>query len=205
MRITIRETAQTTPGFTAEIAFGDSPPHAVSVQDPFTPEEEARLGWYFEEWLTFPFTGTVKAEEAAASVTAYGEDLFQQLFVANPHVLAEYKIALNAAGGYGALSFGVTGSPAFHALHWEALKDPNHGRPFAVECPFLRLNATPPNVHASVKPAPTLNVLLVTARPGGKQDVAYRTISRPLVEALATSQIRAQIDIVRPGTYRALV
>jgi hypothetical protein len=205
MRILIRETGQSADGFTAEISFGDSPPYAARVQDPFTPEQEERLGWYFEEWLRFPFVKTVEAEQAAASVTAYGEALFDQLFKTDPHVLAAYKLALVEAGGYGALSLALIGSPAFHALHWEALKDPHHGRPLAVECPCLRLNARPPNLHASVRPAPTLNVLLVSARPGGRRDVGYRTISRPLVEALETSRIRAQIDIVRPGTYRALV
>ena len=35
--------------------------------------------------------------------------------------------------------------------------------------------------------------------------MGYRTISRPLVETLRNSKLRTQIDIVRPGTYAALV
>jgi tetratricopeptide (TPR) repeat protein len=34
--------------------------------------------------------------------------------------------------------------------------------------------------------------------------VGYRTITRPLVETLHNAKVRAQIDIVRPGSYRAL-
>jgi hypothetical protein len=48
-------------------------------------------------------------------------------------------------------------------------------------------------------------VLLVVARPHGKHDVGYRTISQPLVEAVQNANLPVKIDILRPGTYRALV
>ncbi|MCA9982071.1 MAG: CHAT domain-containing protein, partial [Anaerolineales bacterium] len=198
------EKEPTADGWLATISFNNGPEYEAAVQDPFTPAEEERLGWYYEQWLSFPFTGTVKARKAAESTTAYGHALFEQLFRQNPDIVAEYKMAVRDYG-YGKLAFDIRGSLGFHALHWEALKDPQHGRPFAVECPFVRQNSTPPNLHAPWRPAPTLNVLLVTARPSGRQDVAYRTISRPLVEGLQNSRLRAQIDIVRPGTYKALL
>ncbi|MCP4423653.1 MAG: CHAT domain-containing protein, partial [Chloroflexi bacterium] len=191
--------------FTASVQFNNGPRHNIAVQDPFSPEEEAKLGWYFEEWLAFPFTGTVKAEKAAASVAAYGEDLFRQALKENVDIYVEYKSAVRDEG-VSKLEFEVRGTtPAFHALHWEALKDPAMNRPFAVESSFLRPNDNPPPTQIRPQAAPTLNILLVTARPGGRRDVAYRTISRPLVAALQTSRIRAQIDLARPGTYEALV
>ena len=60
-------------------------------------------------------------------------------------------------------------------------------------------------VKAKVSPSPTINVLLVTARPMGRSDVGYRTISRPLVETLRQADLRVKIDILRPATYQALV
>lgn len=211
MRILIRESAQREDGtFAAEISFArpgedSGPPYPIDVSDPFDPGEEARLAWYFEEWLSFPFTDRVLAREAGASVEEYGHRLFRQIFEGFPDVLAEYKFAVREAGGFGQLHFQIAGSPAFHALHWEALKDPMHPRPFAVEAPLVRKNLHPPNFQASLRASPTLNVLLVTARPGGRGDVSYRTISRPLVTALAESRLHAQIDLVRPGTWEALV
>jgi hypothetical protein len=190
--------------FAATVQFNDGPRYPAAVTDPFSPEEEERLRWYFEEWLTFPFTGQVKAAEAAASAVAYGERLFDQLFRANADILAEYKMAWRD-GGFAGLEFEIRGTPAFHALHWEALKDPQHGRPFAVECPFWRQNDNPPPQQLQPQPAATLNVLLVTARPGGRHDVGYRTIARPLVAARQNGKLRAQIDLVRPGSYAALV
>jgi tetratricopeptide (TPR) repeat protein len=190
--------------FAATVQFNDGPRYPAAVADPFSPAEEKRLRWYFEEWLIFPFTDQVKAAKAAASAVAYGERLFDQLFRANADILAEYKMAWRD-GGFAGLEFEIRGTPAFHALHWEALKDPQHGRPFAVECPFWRQNDNPPPQQLQLQPAATLNVLLVTARPGGRHDVGYRTIARPLVAARQNGKLRAQIDLVRPGSYAALV
>ncbi|MBK7180859.1 MAG: CHAT domain-containing protein [Chloroflexi bacterium] len=205
-KITITQTnpSDTSP-FAAAVQFNSGPRYPITVSDPFSAEEEERLQWYYEGWLSFPFTGQVKAAKAAASVADYGRSLFAQVFRHNPDVLAEYKAALRYEGGFASLEFEIRGTPAFHALHWEALQDPQNGRPFAAECAFYRQNDNPPAFHIRPQPSPTLNVLLVTARPGGRQDVGYRTISRPLVDALQNSKLRTQIDIVRPGSYAALV
>jgi len=205
-KITISQTDESTVSpFNAAVQFDNGPRYPITVSDPFSEEEEDRLQWYFEGWLGFPFTGQVKAGQAAASVADYGRRLFAQVFRDNPDVLAEYKMAMRYEKGFAGLEFEIRGTPAFHALHWEALWDPANGRPFAAECAFYRQNDNPPAFHIRQQPSPTLNVLLVTARPRGRQDVGYRTISRPLVDALHNSALRTQIDIVRPGSYAALV
>src|SRR5262249_57663694 len=51
---------------------------------------------------------------------------------------------------------------------------------------------------------PTLNILVVTARPGGPHDIGYRTISRPLLDALRNADQPVTADLVRPGTWDAL-
>ena len=45
---------------------------------------------------------------------------------------------------------------------------------------------------------------MVTARPGGAGDVGYRTITRPLIEVLRRATLRVDVDLVRPGTWKAL-
>ena len=191
--------AQTT--FNATVSFDHGPQYPITIQDPFDSEQEKLLQWYFEEHLAYPFTDQVKAGQVAKSIPAYGEALFAQVFP--PSLLKAYGRAIGK--GPAALSFEISGSPEFHALHWEALKDPELPRPFALEAPMLRKNLNPPTLEAELQPSPTLNILVVTARPGGKHDVAYRTISRPLVECLAQSKVPVRIDILRPGSYRALV
>ena len=201
--ITIRETAQTDAGWQVDVRFDHGPAYKATVSDPFSEKEEKRLEWYFEQWLKFPFTNQVKAQKAAASVERYGERLFGQVLRTDFDVYAQYKAALGAKG-IGGLSFEISGQLEFHALHWEALKDPALPRPFAVEGTVVRKNEKPAAVDAQARSSPTLNILLVTARPKGRQDVAYRTISRPLIEMLDNANLYVQVDLVRPGSYEAL-
>ncbi len=198
--IIIRETGKDEQSFVATVQFDThGAPYAITVTNPFSEKQEKELEWYFEQWLKFPFTDKVKAEKAAASVRAYGETLFARVFAAAPDVIREYDRFLDQD-----FHLEVIGSPDFHALHWEALHDPDQERPMSVDRPVVRRNSQPIIYRAEVQSVPQLRVLLVTARPGGAKDISCRTISRPLVEALDTSKIPARIDMVRPGTFEAL-
>jgi hypothetical protein len=203
--IRIREHAATAEGFEATVSFDDGTEYPITIRDPFSEKDEERLEWYFEEWLCFPFTRQVEAQQAAASVVAYGESLFKQVF-ADPDAYARYKEALQA--GLSRLQLEILASPKspqFHALHWEALKDPRLPQPLSVQATMVRKNLVPQVVRATVRPSPTINVLVVTARPLGQRDVAYRTISRPLVEGLRQADVPVQVELLRPGSYQALV
>lgn len=199
--ITIRERSAEGEGFHASLAFDNGPEFSAFVRDPFSPEEESRLEWYFEEHLRFPFADRVRAREAAESVQEYGEILFEQVF-ADRDAYAEYRDAVSQ--GIESVRVEVAGSPEFQRLHWEALKDPRLPRPLTLDAPMSRKNLRPTPVSAQSRPSPTLNVLVVTARPGGGRDVGYRTISRPLVEALRRAGLPVHVEILRPGTYQAL-
>ncbi len=201
VQIIIREVGKNKDGFAATVQFGnEGEAYEISITNPFSKEDDKRLEWYFEEWLNFPFTDKHRAKEAAESIRLYGEALFKQVFAANRDVIIEYERFRQKE-----FQLVIVGTPEFHALHWEALHDPNQQRPLSVEKNVVRKNKTPVTYRADVKPAPLLRVLLVTARPHDKEDVGYRTISRPLVEALEIAKVPAQIDMVRPGTFEALV
>jgi len=200
-QIIIREKRKNKEDFAATAQFGaQGAPHDITIKNPFSEQQEKNLEWYFEKWLNFPFTDKVPAEKAESSIRAYGEDLFEQVFNHSRHAAVEYDRLQGED-----VELVIIGSPEFHALHWEALKDPHQARPLSVEKPIIRKNSKPVIHRARMKPAPKLRVLLVTARPGGERDVGYRTISRPLVEALEKGKVAARIDIVRPGTFEALV
>lgn len=87
-----------------------------------------------------------KARDAAASIKTYGEGLFRQVFAA-PQAYAAYKQKLQA--GIGSLRFEIQGSPEFNRLHWEALKDPDLPRAFALEAVMLRRSMVPPSLPAT--------------------------------------------------------
>jgi hypothetical protein len=200
--IRIQERAGGTHEFQAAISFNTGPEYALTINNPFTKEEDDQLAWYFEGYLRFPFTDRVKAREAAGSIARYGESLFKRVFEENHNVYARYKAAVQA--GLSTVQFEIAGSPLFHTLHWEALKDPEIRLPLALQATMVRKNLNPSTIEASVRPSPTIKLLIVTARPSGRSDVGYRTISRPLVEALRQANLPVQIDILRPGTYKAL-
>ncbi|MCP4113017.1 MAG: CHAT domain-containing protein [Desulfobacteraceae bacterium] len=200
--ITIRETADFDASPNATVSFDRHGDFPVTVTNPFSQEDEKLLEWYFEEHLRFPFTNQVQAAKAAGSIRTYGESLFEQLFRKNIDVYAQYKQAVQ--GGVDRLSFEIIGSPEFHGLHWEALKDPDLPRAFVLDAPMVRGSSQAHTFRANVRTSPSVNLLIVTARPGGKSDVAYRTVSRPLVERLRKADLPVHIDILRPGIYRAL-
>jgi tetratricopeptide (TPR) repeat protein len=200
--ITIREYEQATDSPNAILGIEGVGEYPITIQDPFSEKEEKLLEWYFEEHLRFPFIRQVDAQDAAESIADYGHALFDQVFQ-DRGAYANYKQA--ARDGIDKLCFEIAGSPEFHRLHWEALKDHALPKAFSLEAPMLRKNLIPQPVLANARPSPTINLLIVTARPGGARDVGYRTISRPLVEGLRQAQTRVQIEILRPGTYKALV
>ncbi|MCP4113094.1 MAG: Tfp pilus assembly protein PilF, partial [Desulfobacteraceae bacterium] len=199
--VRIRQTGYEENRFEAAVSINDEGEYPVTITDPFSPQEEKELEWYFEEYLKFPFVDKVRFEHAAKSVTLYGESLFGQVF-SDPDLYAEYKKHISAS--MDDLRFEIIGSPEFHALHWESMKDPKLPRAWSLQGQMVRKNRKPQNIKAEVKPSPTINLLIVTARPHGKYDVGYRTVSRPLVEALRQSKVPVNIRILRPGTYEEL-
>ena len=66
--ITITETGSFTGQPNATLSFDHGAPQPITITDPFSDTEEARLRWYFEEHLCFPFTDGVRAILAEASV-----------------------------------------------------------------------------------------------------------------------------------------
>jgi hypothetical protein len=201
---TIRIEEKTSPGedgTNTTLIFNNDHKYNITISDPFKKEEEQELEWYFEEHLQFPFLNQVRAQNAAASIITYGEALFEQIF-ANRRIYANYEKIRQS--GLSNLLIEIVGSPKFHALHWEALRDPESQQFLALQATILRKNIQPQTQTISLRSSPTINLLIVTARPSGIRDVGYRTISRPLVEALRNANLRVQVEILRPGTYRAL-
>ena len=183
--------------FVARVGFGDGAEYEVAVSVPGDAASEQLLGWYFEEHLRFPFLDRDKERQAVAALRDYGEALFgQMLGGAAAH---DYRRLRERA--FDGCRVEVTGSAGFHQLHWEALRDPELDGPLCVRVPVTRRVALVPSRFELPAGQPTLNILLVTARPFGRKDVGYRTISRPLLDALRQASVPVTVDLVRPGTW----
>ncbi|OQX04156.1 MAG: hypothetical protein BWK80_54150, partial [Desulfobacteraceae bacterium IS3] len=197
----VGETSENSQAFQAFILFDDTAEFPITVSAPFDRAGEAELEWYFEHFLKFPFTENVRFAQAAQSVIEYGESLFQQVF-GNDGIAETYRKYLKENPDR--WRFEIAGSPEFHSLHWESLKDPNLPRAWALDAPMVRINLKPYHIEIKAKDSPTVNLLIVTARPRGKNDIAFRTISKPLVEVFEQTELPVKIHILRPGTYQAL-
>ncbi len=156
--------------------------YPITITDPFTRPEEKQLEWYFENWIEYPFSNETTASQVAQNVNNYGEKLFKQVFQANFQAYSEYdKLRRNLSQVQIEIE---SNTPEFQALHWEAMRDPGLPRPLAVDCVMLRKNLRPSSVLTYVEESPVIKLLVVTARPDEEHDVAYRTISRPLIELI---------------------
>jgi len=186
--------------FRVRVSFGEAAEYDVTVADPADQEGEARLAWYFEEHLQYPFLDKDLERDASRRIAAYGEALFTQVF-AGP---ASYRYRALRDRAFDGGRIEISGSAGLHRLHWEAMRDPELPVPLAVRLPVTRrVDAVSDTFDLSLA-WPTLNILVVVARPDGPEDVGYRTISRPLLDALRTAGLPVTADLVRPGTWPAL-
>jgi tetratricopeptide (TPR) repeat protein len=186
--------------FKAQVSFGDAAEYPVTVIDPARPGDEDLLAWYFEEHLRYPFLDKDLEADAAARIAGYGQDLFAQVFSGNAYV--DYRRLRDQ--GFDGCRIEVSGPAGLHRLHWEALRDPDLPVPLAVRLPVTRRVTGLGSKFDLPGDQPTLNVLVVTARPDGPRDVGYRTVSRPLLDAVRTARLPVRVDLVRPGTWEAL-
>ncbi len=114
-------------GFAARVKFGDGAEYPVTVTGPGDAASEQLLSWYFEEHLRFPFLDRDLERAAVTALREYGEALFGQ--VLGGAASHDYRRLRERA--FDGCRLEVTGSAAFHRLHWEALRDPEQDGPCA--------------------------------------------------------------------------
>ena len=167
----------------ARVSFGDAGEYEVAIIDPADVGTEDLLAWYFEKHLRYPFLDKDLEQEAVARIATYGQKLFSQ--VLGGEAFADYRRLRDRA--FDGCRIEVSGSAALHRLHWETLRDPDLPAPLAVRLPVTRRVTGVGSKFDPPGGRPTLNVLVMTARPDGPRDVGYRTVSRPLLDAVRTA------------------
>lgn len=113
-----------TINFDGEDEFGD-----LTIYNPLSEENRQKLEWHFEQYVSHPYLNNVEPEEVANIIKDAGEKLFNQLF-SKAKIYNRYRQVVE--GGIENLVFEISGSPEFHSIHWESLKDPELPKPFAL-------------------------------------------------------------------------
>ncbi|MBL7261244.1 tetratricopeptide repeat protein [Paractinoplanes lichenicola] len=199
--IAVRERSAGADGsFSVDVRVGDAE-HTAVVAGPFDAAQEQELVWYFEEHLRYPFLDWDRRDAAALAVADYGRALFGQLFADEE---ARHSYRKLRESGFDGCRIEVVGSAGLHRLHWETLRDPEYATPLAVRLPLTRRVTGQGTRFDLPADRAAVNILVVTARPDGPKDVGYRTVSRPLLEALRQADVPVTVEFVRPGTWAAL-
>ncbi len=182
----------------------------VEVTDPLwllLGETDLRLGtelaWYLETYLDYPFgPNRERADRVLAALQSWGSEAFRVLF-GEGQARDFYRDATR--DGHNSLHLVIASdNPSVLAWPWEALHDPLVGD-LAHHCRIERqLNRIddPPPLHENL-PRDHIGILLITARPY-EGDVAYRSISRPLVDLIERCKTPVSIKLLRPPTLSAL-
>ncbi|MEM1167109.1 MAG: tetratricopeptide repeat protein [Planctomycetota bacterium] len=164
------------------------------------------LAWYLEGYLRdYPTDfDRQRAERITTALEVWGREAFDAILGTGE---GAGVYALAGRDPEAEIVFEIrSDDPGLLAWPWEAMTS-RSGFRLGQRYPIVRtLEAVEPQVAfdpLSVT-GECLEVLLVTARPRGRTDVGYRSISRPLVDYAARIDVPIRVQLLRPPTFAAL-
>jgi tetratricopeptide (TPR) repeat protein len=163
-----------------------------------------RVRWYLEEYADFPADpAPALAAGAEAELARAGADLFNRVF-SGPDAAGIWERARDRLGE---VRVEVDVDPGTGpGLAWELLRDPRRDQPVALAAgAFVRTHLQAEG-HPELPEASgdRLRVLLVIARPGGRDDVPFRSVASRLVRGGAEQMPGLDLDVLRPATFARL-
>jgi tetratricopeptide (TPR) repeat protein len=163
-----------------------------------------RVRWYLEDYAEFPADPAPQVARSVESVLAsVGHALFRTVFD-GPDAGPSWTLATAGPRGLGGLRVEVDADPAdVPGLPWELLREPGTDQPIVLgAAEFVRTHRQA--ARPVVLPRPTdqpLRVLLVICRPGGRDDVPFRSVASRLVRSGADRMDGLELDVLRPPTF----
>ena len=188
-----------------ELRDGRTREHEADFEFSISDDDRWLMRWYFEQYLLFPYglfkDRAEKAEKVMEDAGArlfnavFGEQAIQRLYGTVANSLGECRITIEADDATG------------WALPWELMRDPVQKVWLARKAgAFVRSHpqatAAPLDLPQDL---PTLNILMVIARPKGPEDVPFQSVARPLLEVFRGHRDRVNLEILRPPTFSRLV
>ena len=194
-----------------EVAFenGRLPRQTAAVHTEFelTDQEQEDLRWYLEEYLNYPIDPAPQiANRIEREMADVGARLFRSVLQSNDDtrdIWANVRNRLNETR----IEI-VTGVQEAASIPWELIRDHKTGIPLLLNSrSFVRAQ---PNASRRVT-FPVLNnepirILLVICRPGGSEDVPFRSVAGKLIRSLKATNDSSlfQLRVLRPPTYAQL-
>lgn len=168
---------------------------ALSAQD----EEDIR--WYLEDYLIYPLE---PAPTIAARIEKRMEEIGRELFRST---LGGTKVWFSAEQQLEDTRVVIESDVRHTRVPWELLRDPETEISLALHVPsFVRAHSSS---SFAPKPGdgsgPKIRMMLAICRPGGAEDVPFRSVARHLLKRLgAEAHEHFDIDMLRPPTFAEL-
>jgi hypothetical protein len=188
---------------------GDGLPRQVATTEfdfVVPPQDREDLRWYLEDYLLHTAD---PAQEIAARIEKRiketGVELFEAIFQTNDDVRNMWA-ALQENLNDTRVEI-ITGGRDSTALPWELLRDPKTDMPLALSTSaFVRgSHQNAQEAHLPQGGTKPIRILLVICRPGGGDDVPFRSVANRLIKGLSGSAREAfQLDVLRPPTFAQL-
>jgi hypothetical protein len=203
--------AETQPDhYRVEVAFeGEGLPRQTATTHfafKLTPQEQEDLRWYLEDYLKHPFDPAPKiAARIEGRMAEIGAVLFKAVFHADEDardLWATLRTRLNDTR----VEI-ITGVQEAATIPWELIRDPKTDTPLALRArAFVR--AQPQAAQLPQLPqteSGPIRILLVICRPGGGEDVPFRSVASRLIKGLTEEARQAfELDVLRPPTFDQL-
>lgn len=167
-----------------------------------TNDERELIQWYMEEYLLYPYGAYVdRANKAEKLIRQKGEELFTAVFsdqrafgfyVRILDDITNSRIIVHASDSVG------------RSLPWELMCDPNLGYLAQKAYSFVRSRQDVSLIPVPLEPDQVINILMVICRPGGKSDVKFQSVARPLLEIFREHRNRINLEVLRPPTFEKL-
>jgi hypothetical protein len=186
-------------------------PEEAIVHFPFrlTEQEQEDLRWYLEDFLQYPLDPEPKrAARVEQRMAEIGRQLFEAIFDADAaarDLWAVLRRNLNQTR----VEVAVEDIRQAAAVPWELLRDPRTDVSLALHArAFVRTHTQPSQKPKLPRPSPAgerIRILLVICRPGGRDDVPFRSVASRLIKGLSEEARQLfQLDVLRPPTFAQL-
>jgi len=171
-----------------------------------TDQDQEDIRWYLEDFLQYPHDPApqiaARIEERMAEI---GTKLFKALFHSSDDA-RDLWATLRARLNETCIEIVTTVAEAT-TLPWELIRDPKTDTPLPLRARSF-VHAHPQAAQVPKIPEPDagpIRILLVICRPGGRDDVPFRSVASRLVKGLSEdTRALFQLDVLRPPTFEQL-
>lgn len=178
----------------------------VNFNFEIAPQDQEDLRWYLEDFLQYPFDPAPKiAARVEERMVEIGSNLFNALFQSSDEA-RDLWATLRAHLNDTRIEI-VTEVHEAASVPWELVHDPADDKPLVL-CARAFVRANPQLSQRPFFPedsAAPMRILLVICRPGGDDDVPFRSVAMRIIKGLSERERGAfQLDVLRPPTLEQL-